>query len=197
MNEYRTAASGDQDLRMAIWNSCQKCGIESDVPLLVTIDDKKVVVDEPDLPAKLSEEDFSEWVVTLSDYLIELQDRLFSSGLHTLGSPPTDDEMLSYLQAYFGDSLDENDCRKAIEAHKKHIAEHDGMPSFWTSLQEFATKYFGLSFAGDSDEASSNTFTEAKDVVSLLSANTEELDSVLSALDGGYVKPAPGGDLLR
>ena len=106
--------------------------------------------------------------------------------------------MQSYLQAYFGDSLSENDCRKAVESQDREETKHSDISSFWLSLQEFATKYLG--FQDESDKSSNvddEKIVEAKNVVSLLSKNTEELDSVLSALDGGYVKPAPGGDLLR
>lgn len=38
---------------------------------------------------------------------------------------------------------------------------------------------------------------EAVTIRDLLARNTEELDSVLKAMDGQYVLPAPGGDLLR
>jgi magnesium chelatase subunit H len=200
VNEYRTTSTGDQDLRSAIWNSCQRCGIESDVPLYITMDSTQVLISDPDLPPTLTEGEFNGWLVNLAEYLVELQDRLFSSGLHTLGSAPTDDEMLSYLQAYFGDALSEDDFREAIEAHKTAIV-HD--TDIWTDIKEFVQKYFGpmLGFEShsieDTSSISENRIDEAKNIVSLLSKNTEELDGVLSALDGGFVKPAPGGDLLR
>ena len=38
---------------------------------------------------------------------------------------------------------------------------------------------------------------EAAEIASLLLRKTEELDAVVTALDGGYVKPKPGGGLLR
>ena len=38
---------------------------------------------------------------------------------------------------------------------------------------------------------------EALDICSLLQKNTEELSSTMKALEGQYVLPAPGGDLLR
>jgi cobalamin biosynthesis Mg chelatase CobN len=38
---------------------------------------------------------------------------------------------------------------------------------------------------------------EAVQVRRLLEANSEELDSLVNALDGQYVLPAAGGDLLR
>ena len=39
--------------------------------------------------------------------------------------------------------------------------------------------------------------TEAETIIDLLSRNTEELDAVITGLDGGYIPPKPGGDLLR
>ena len=39
--------------------------------------------------------------------------------------------------------------------------------------------------------------TDASEITSLLSASTEEMDSVVRALDGGYIPAKPGGDLLR
>ena len=201
VNEYRTTSSGDQDLRGAIWSSCQRCGIESDVPLFITVDNVQVKVNDPDLPPGLNEEEFNRWLIDLSAYLVELQDRLFSSGLHTLGSAPTDEELLSYLQAYFGDSLSEHDCRQAIESYKISNVEDTNISDFWKPFRDFAKKYFGLNINADSTKESSvegdSKFAEAKNIVSLLSKNVEELDGVLSALDGGFVKPAPGGDLLR
>ena len=39
----------------------------------------------------------------LRAYLAELEQRLFSAGLHTLGQPPSAEDMQSYLTAYFED----------------------------------------------------------------------------------------------
>mmetsp|Transcript_16101 Transcript_16101/g.19664 ORF Transcript_16101/g.19664 Transcript_16101/m.19664 type:complete len:727 (+) Transcript_16101:2098-4278(+) len=204
VDEYRTGASRDQDLRYSIWSYCLRCGIHSDVPLLYQVDGVEFSVSEADLPTGLSVEAFDSWLRTLSDYLVEVQDRLFSSGLHTLGSAPTDDELLSYLQAYFGDSLNERDCRKVIESRRlKTHANTVDMSSFWEGVKDFASKFLRFDFQGASSEETyeagrnETLFDEAKSIVSLLSRNTEEIDSVLTALDGGYVRPAPGGDLLR
>jgi len=41
-------------------------------------------------------------LVHVYEYLQVLENRLFSSGLHTLGEPPEPEQMASYLQAYFG-----------------------------------------------------------------------------------------------
>ena len=45
--------------------------------------------------------------------MIELQNRLFSSGLHTLGDSPTEEEIKTYLGAFYGDDLDEDEIEDA------------------------------------------------------------------------------------
>ena len=54
------------------------------------------------------------WVGELSTYLVKLQDRLFLSGLHTLGTSPPDEELASYLQAYFEDRLTIEDASAVV-----------------------------------------------------------------------------------
>lgn len=195
VDEYRTLSSGKDDLKDAIWSSCQRCGIENDVPLRPnSTTNVQTTINEKNLLSHITEDEFNAWLLHLSEYLIELQDRLFSSGLHTLGSTPSDTEMLSYLSAYFGDSLSEMDCLKAIELFKQSVTKHDDS-NFIATIQKFIMETFGLDQSKDTHVNSQ--LSEAKEVVRLLSKNTEELDGVVSALDGGYVKPAPGGDLLR
>ena len=50
-------------------------------------------------------EAFQEYARLLSDYLLILEQRLFSEGLHTLGHGPTGSETEKYLEAYFGDQM--------------------------------------------------------------------------------------------
>jgi len=44
---------------------------------------------------------FNRYLVQMYEYLQVLENRLFSSGLHTLGEPEPE-QMASYLQAYLG-----------------------------------------------------------------------------------------------
>jgi len=47
---------------------------------------------------------FNRYLVQLyEEYLQILENRLFSAGLHTLGELPEQEQMASYLQAYFGE----------------------------------------------------------------------------------------------
>lgn len=182
VNEYRETSSGDIDLRNSIWSACQRCGIENDVPLYMTVNDVRTILNEPEIPDALTDYDFDEWLVELTEYLAELQDRLFSSGLHTLGSLPSDEELMSYLKAYFGDTISEHDCRKAIEDYKMSREENPfDLQDLWRKVQSFFINYLGLQLGVDhSSEATPSLekkqLAEARNIVDLLSRNTEEMD---------------------
>mmetsp|Transcript_6345 Transcript_6345/g.8429 ORF Transcript_6345/g.8429 Transcript_6345/m.8429 type:complete len:238 (-) Transcript_6345:1145-1858(-) len=122
--------------------------------------------------------------------------------------------MTSYLQAYFGEKLSEEDCAKAISKWKeeqefktKGQSESNVLETIWSSFQEFAMKFTqdqSLESIEESNNASEEKisehdviFAEATNIVSLLGQTTEELDSIMNLLGGGYIKPKPGGDLLR
>lgn len=64
-------------------------------------------------------EAFSEYARDLSDYLLTLEQRLFSEGLHTLGHAPTSSEMEQYLSAYYGDQLPAEVRHHAVS--KRHM----------------------------------------------------------------------------
>lgn len=216
VNEYRMSGSsgaedaddaGRSEVRASIWSTCQRSGLLSDVPLQTDPDDAASVVTDSELPERVTTECFDAWVGQLSNYLVELQDRLFSSGLHTLGSAPSDDNLASYLQAYFGDKLTMEDATELVqEWHKATEANRsDQSGDFISSFLAWVKDFFGKS-EQESQEASARSTTEDADatlhhdatqIVSLLAQSTEELDSVINALDGGYVPALPGGDLLR
>lgn len=212
--EYRAAEATDEasgkssrsDLRDAIWSSCQRCEIVNDVPLLITPGDKSSAFCEPDLDKSISEETFDDWIVHVAVYLVELQDRLFSSGLHTLGSPPSDQDLAAYLNAYFGDKLSAVELDSVIadwrRQSKKQEQGGNWLNTFTSWLSTFASEFGSLveedtSMSESVSDEHGAILTEATDIISLLSRNTEELDAVVTALDGGYVPPKPGGDLLR
>jgi len=95
------------------------------------------------------------------NYLQIVEQRLFSSGLHTLGTAPNQEELKGYLDAYFTD-LSEREFQQII-----------------------------------ADEATNEKLKEGIAIKNLLGQNSEELTNLLRGLNGEYVPPAPGGDLLR
>jgi len=176
-----------------IFGLAQKSGMVKDVPLLADPKDEGSIIVTDEAPTNLTPEAQSDWVRKLQDYLVILQDRLFSSGLHVFGSTPTDEELLSYLEAYFGDRLSKEDCHRVISKFHEIRTRSgfkvavDGLTTFVKSL--LGTEDDGLDHAHAEDEA--------LQIVRLLDRSTEELDSVLSGLTGGYIRPGNGGDLLR
>jgi magnesium chelatase subunit H len=95
---------------------------------------------------------FEHYLVKLYEYLQVLENRLFSSGLHTLGEPPNEEELTGYLNAYFGEGT---------EAQKESQKSQENL------------------------------------IIDLLNQSTDELTNLLRGLNGEYIPPAPGGDLLR
>ena len=194
VNEYKTAESSSRrELRDAIYASCDKAGIMADVPF--------ELYDSTSSEKHVSDKDFDCWLSKLSTYLVELEGRLFSSGLHTLGSKPTDSELVSYLNAYFNDRLTVDEIQNIIASYPKNKDRNsqDELSKIIMSwFEEFRKNFMG----DESDDVQTNiatnhTTNEALEIVELLSKNVEELESVVNALNGGYVLPAPGGDLLR
>ena len=196
VNEYRSGEDSRSDLRDAIWGSCDRAGLSSDVPYSFSIEDSDGKLDL----STVSVDDFDAWVGDLSNYLVTLEERLFSSGLHTLGGEPNDEELLSYLNAYFDDKLSEDDLRNVIQlSHEKKQESREETNSFYSWLQSFADAFMGNN--ADDEKApmseGGSLHDEALTIVELLKRNSEEMDGVVTALNGGYVKPCAGGDLLR
>ncbi|MFW6358735.1 MAG: magnesium chelatase subunit H [Chroococcales cyanobacterium] len=92
----------------------------------------------------------NKYFVKVYEYLQVVEQRLFSSGLHTLGNVPNEAEMESYLEAYFNEP----------QRRREH---------------------------GEEEER----------IRELLGKNYEELTNLLRGLNGEYIPPAPGGDLIR
>lgn len=237
VNEYRMGSSsgndstddaGRSEVRASIWSTCQRSGLLSDVPLQTDPDDKDSVVTDSELPENITTECFDTWVGDLSNYLVELQDRLFSSGLHTLGSAPSDEHLASYLQAYFGDRLTIEDASEIVqEWHRATESAKSESTDLVSSFLAWVKDFMGAGTDEDqvrsgnvcfqsemlyaniltsrmlqkaslsSEDDDAKLHKDASQIVSLLAQSTEELDSVINALDGGYVAPLPGGDLLR
>ncbi|MGC8712634.1 MAG: cobaltochelatase subunit CobN, partial [Leptodesmis sp.] len=123
-----------------------------------------------------TQQSFNRYLVKLYDYLQVLENRLFSSGLHILGQPPDSDQLKTYLTAYFGDDLSEDLLQEIIEQPDKIQAELTSE----SKIQNLKSK-----------------IEDAIAIRSLLSQTTDELTNLLRGLNGEYIPPAPGGDLLR
>jgi magnesium chelatase subunit H len=146
--EYREDPEKNDLLRSAIAKKIADTGLDADCPF----DDAKQlgIAFTPETISLFSRNAFSQYLVKLYEYLQVLENRLFSSGLHTLGEPPNLEDLDSYLNAYF-----------------------------------------------DQEILNGDQLLESEEIRSLLAQNTDELTNLLRGLNGEYIPPAPGGDLLR
>jgi magnesium chelatase subunit H len=149
ISEYREDYEKNYALKSVICKKIVDTGLDADCPF---DDAKRLGISfSPENVRMFSGHAFNDYLVKLYEYLQVLEGRLFSSGLHTLGSAPNEEEMAGYLQAYFGEN----------------------------------------------EPPSNQERQEEKEIRGLLMQSTDELTNLLRGLNGEYIMPAPGGDLLR
>jgi magnesium chelatase subunit H len=149
ISEYREDPQKNYLLKEGICKKILDTGLEADCPFE---DAKKLgIAFSPENIKMFSNHAFDDYLVRLYEYLQVLENRLFSSGLHTLGESPSEEGLAGYLEAYFGDE-----------------------PQRRQERQE-----------------------EEREIRDLLAKNTDELTNLLRGLNGEFIPPAPGGDLLR
>jgi magnesium chelatase subunit H len=110
----------------------------------------------------------------------DLASTLIPAGLHTVGEAPSREERIDFLAAMAEGDDAPTPAREAIAALV------DGAPP------EKAIMVSGLK-ATRANVAHLATLA----CHDRLLARDHELDAILHALDGGYIRPAPGGDLVR
>ncbi len=143
--EYREDPQKNYVLKEGICKKIVDSGLDADCPFE---DAKRLgIAFTPENVRMFRGHAFDDYLVELYEYLQVLENRLFSSGLHTLGEAPNEEELGSYLEAYFGENQEEREEEKLIK--------------------------------------------------DLLMQSTDELTNLLRGLNGEYIPPAPGGDLLR
>jgi len=161
--EYREDPEKNYLLKEGICKKIVDTGLEVDCPF----DDAKRlgIPFTPENVRMFSNHAFDHYLVKLYEYLQVLENRLFSSGLHTLGEAPNQEELTGYLDAYFGG---ENEPRSRSVPEGYRSEEHEGRKE-----------------------------EERKEITRLLNQSTDELTNLLRGLNGEFIPPAPGGDLLR
>lgn len=122
--------------------------------------------------------------------------KAYTTIVSVYGADPKDEELDSYLEAYFGERLSSDERARVITEARKYVRKlRQAKNPIDAFVKKFVSSFLGT---GDSHElVPGDTLREAKTIASLLMKSTEEMDSLVEGLDGGYIKPAPGGDLLR
>ncbi|MGB3207215.1 MAG: magnesium chelatase subunit H [Crinalium sp.] len=162
ISEYQEDTQKNYALKEAICKKIVDIGLDADCPFE---DAKRLgIAFTPENARMFSADVFNRYLVKLYEYLQVLESRLFSSGLHTLGEVPNQEELASYLEAYFGEELSE-----IIEPPRRKERQEEGKEKL----------------------------EEGRRISELLMQTGEELSNLLRGLNGEYIPPAPGGDLLR
>jgi magnesium chelatase subunit H len=184
--EYREDPDKNDVLREAICKKIVDAGINADCPF----EEAKHLGIEftPETARMFSAHAFQSYLVTLYDYLLVLENRLFSSGLHVLGEAPNPDAIASYLNAYFGEDVPD----VAIEAIANGSNRVESLAILHDQLRRDRPDVrYRL------DPKLPDRLDEAIAIRNLLAQTTDELTNLLRGLNGEYIPPAPGGDLLR
>ncbi len=170
ISEYREDPDKNYALKEAICKKIVDSGVDADCPFE---DAKRLgIAFTPENAQMFSPAAFNRYLVQLYEYLQVLENRLFSAGLHTLGESPNPEQLASYLQAYFGEEMPD----EVVSA----IA-NEGVGSRELEV--------GVS--------NTQQLEEAWQIRDLLMQTGDELTNLLRGLNGEYIAPAPGGDLLR
>src|SRR5919202_5093857 len=172
--EYREDPQKNYALKEAICKKIVDTGVDADCPFEDA--NKLGIAFTPENARMFSAHAFNDYLVKLYEYLQVVEQRLFSSGLHTLGEVPDAEGLASYLQAYFGEELSE----EVVEA----IAEGRIEPHRHREHREERLK-------------EQSQIEEALLIRDLLMQTGDELTNLLRGLNGEYIPPAPGGDLMR
>ncbi|ESA35646.1 protoporphyrin ix magnesium chelatase [Leptolyngbya sp. Heron Island J] len=177
--EFREDPQANRVLQDAILTKITDTGIATDCPLPEL--KAQGLEFTPENARLFSNAVLDRYFVTVYDYLQILENRLFSSGLHVLGQQPQIEDLSSYLAAYFGKQL----SPELIE----QIAA-DALPDT-PQIETLAKRYPA------SEPLTTELLEEAMIIRRGLTQTTDELTNLLRGLNGEYIPPAPGGDLLR
>ncbi|NEV64228.1 magnesium chelatase subunit H [Thiorhodococcus minor] len=125
-------------------------------------------------------EDVDARVAKLNEDVLELEYTLIPHGLHVVGEAPTDEERVDLLMAVAESTKDIRPEQAALEALVAGKSPEKALKA-------------GKMKATDENVA---LFRELAETNRLLVQDTE-IPAILRALDGHFIPPAPGGDLLR
>jgi magnesium chelatase subunit H len=119
-------------------------------------------------------------VAALAKQILELEYTLIPHGLHVIGKPTTAVERLDFLSAMAEGAHGVSPPRRALEILAAGGAAESAL-------------------AGSGEPASEATLTLLRELqeTNRLLTETPEIGALLAALDGRFLRPAPGGDVVR
>jgi magnesium chelatase subunit H len=172
IGEYREDTEKNSALRDIICQKIVDTGLEKDCKFTEGL--KQGISFTVENGKLFSRNVINQYFVQVYEYLQILEQRLFSSGLHVLGKKPSEEGLRSYLEAYFDGDLSEGEI-EGIISRQGAKTQRDR----------------------ENDSVLSHKLEEGERIKDLLTQNTDEMTNLLRGLNGEYIPPAPGGDLLR
>ncbi|MBT8631435.1 magnesium chelatase subunit H [Polynucleobacter paneuropaeus] len=121
-------------------------------------------------------------VLRLSEQILELEYALIPYGLHILGAPVNFEQSIEMLLSYL--SVQESELKNISKAALAELVESG-------NIEQFAKKQ-NLSLS----EGLRNELEQVLVMYRELQSDSE-MQGIFKALDGRYIRPAPGGDVLR
>ncbi|MEO1299835.1 MAG: magnesium chelatase subunit H, partial [Cyanobacteria bacterium J06636_16] len=189
--EYREDPDKNDVLREAICKKIADTGLETDCPFEEAR--KLGMTFTPETARLFSKEALSTYLVTLYEYLQVLENRLFSSGLHVLGTVPDEAQQHSYLEAYFGEIL-----KPAVIEDLIHLDATSHDRTQWEAIADnLLLHHYRKNADAELRTTARQKILEGLEIGDRLSQTSDELTNLLRGLNGEYIPPAPGGDLLR
>jgi magnesium chelatase subunit H len=116
----------------------------------------------------------------VADQVFELEQTLIPNGLHTVGEALSVEERIDLLASIAEAQDGPTPAREALAA-----------------LVEGAAPQVAVALSGLKSNAETIAQLTELAATDALLARDHELNAIVRALDGGYIRPAPGGDLLR
>jgi len=162
------------------WRSLPPSELEERRSLAELIQAQAAELELAPLTPAWAEDEVGSRIAKLSEDVLELEYTLIPHGLHVVGEAPNEEERVDLLMAVAESTKDLRPERAALAAL---VA---GQPP------EKALKAGKMAASDENREL----FRELAEIDRLLVQDTE-IPAILRALDGRFIPPAPGGDLLR
>ncbi len=187
IGEYRENTEKNSALRDIICQKIVDTGLEKDCKFTEGL--KQGISFTVENGKLFSKNVINQYFVQVYEYLQVLEQRLFSCGLHVFGEKPSAEGLKSYLEAYFDGGLSEDEI-EGIVSRNGGLSE-DEIEGI-VSRKDAKTQR-----NRENDSVLSCKLEEGEKIKDLLAQNTDEMTNLLRGLNGEYIPPAPGGDLLR
>ncbi|MFK7964591.1 MAG: magnesium chelatase subunit H [Burkholderiaceae bacterium] len=163
------------------WRSGQVTDLAERAELLTLIQTQAFELKlAPEAPAWQADDAADGHVLHLYDAMVELEHALIPSGLHVLGEGVSPEQRVEFLNAMIDPDDGPTPSRESLVA-----------------LTEGATAKEIISKSGLAANAQTKALFERLRKTEALLAQETEMAALMRALDGRFIRPAPGGDLIR